>query len=590
MAQCRLDTVTAVPGPGRLSSDDGRFHDTRAAADRGCPRSLPRPAAGRRAGLAGAGRAGGHRHRGRGGRVCPAPTLRRGGTAEQRAGPHRVAGPDRAARPAAGRAERLGQPAAPRRGPGLPARRGPAERDPAGRAAGYRPGRRHGRLPGRRAGGRGAALRGRRLAALPGGRVPAAVDRAHRAVLDRACRVRRGRGPRPAGLPGTAPGDVRVQRGDVPPGGRARAVDRRQPGPQPLLLDGHGRTPGGRGARRPGRPRARQGHRLPRGQHGAQRPARPALARARRRDAVDVRGPRPRPRPGVVDRPGAGAGRIPGAGRVDRARGPVHARRDRRAGGGAGAARGHRRGPDGGSVTHGAGVPGGEGRRLRVGLVGTGLIAQVMHLHYLTELADRFEIAAVADLDAGSARACAGQYRVPLVFTDWREMLRHPLDAVMVLTSGSHAPIAVAAAQAGMAVFVEKPMCFSVAEGREMVAAAEQAGVTLMVGYPKRYDPAFTRFQKEAAQLSEARLMRVTTFESPIAAYVGHYSLLPREPPPADVLRRFRDDNDRRVRAAIGGASSLERAVYETVLLDTLVHELNAIRGVLGEPDRLDYV
>jgi predicted dehydrogenase len=47
-----------------------------------------------------------------------------------------------------------------------------------------------------------------------------------------------------------------------------------------------------------------------------------------------------------------------------------------------------------------------------------------------------------------------------------------------VLTSGNHAPIAVAAAQAGLHVFTEKPMCFSAAEGREMVAAAEQAGVT----------------------------------------------------------------------------------------------------------------
>ena len=36
-------------------------------------------------------------------------------------------------------------------------------------------------------------------------------------------------------------------------------------------------------------------------------------------------------------------------------------------------------------------------------------------------------------------------------------------------------------------------MCFSAAEGRAMVAAAEQAGVKLMVGYPKRYDPAFAR-------------------------------------------------------------------------------------------------
>ena len=48
--------------------------------------------------------------------------------------------------------------------------------------------------------------------------------------------------------------------------------------------------------------------------------------------------------------------------------------------------------------------------RIRVGLVGTGVIAQVMHLHYLTELADRFEVAAVCDLDGESARACAGRY------------------------------------------------------------------------------------------------------------------------------------------------------------------------------------
>ena len=44
--------------------------------------------------------------------------------------------------------------------------------------------------------------------------------------------------------------------------------------------------------------------------------------------------------------------------------------------------------------------------------VGTGLIAQVMHLHYLTELDDRFEIAAVCDIAADSARACAERYRI----------------------------------------------------------------------------------------------------------------------------------------------------------------------------------
>jgi predicted dehydrogenase len=230
--------------------------------------------------------------------------------------------------------------------------------------------------------------------------------------------------------------------------------------------------------------------------------------------------------------------------------------------------------------------------RVRVGLVGTGVIAQVMHLHYLAELADRFEVAAVCDLDGECARAAAERYGIPVVFTDWRELLAHPLDAVMVLTSGSHAPIAEAAARAGRHVFVEKPMCYSAAEGRAMVAAADQAGVILMVGYPKRYDPAFARMREEAARLDGARLLRVTTFESPFRPYVGHYPLLPRVPLPAEVAAGLRKDSDERIEAAVGGdrgATDLERQVYDTVLLDTLVHELNTVRGLLGEPTRLDY-
>jgi predicted dehydrogenase len=230
--------------------------------------------------------------------------------------------------------------------------------------------------------------------------------------------------------------------------------------------------------------------------------------------------------------------------------------------------------------------------KVRVGLVGTGVIAQVMHLHYLAELAERFDVAAVCDLDGEAARACAERYGIPATaaFTDWRELVAHPLDAVMVLTSGSHAPIAEAAARAGRHVFVEKPMCYSAAEGRAMVAAAEAAEVVLMVGYPKRYDPAFARMREETARLEDARLLRVTTFESPFRPYVGHYPLLPRVPLPADIAESLQADSNERIRAAVGPeATDLERQVYEMVLLDTLVHELNTVRGLLGEPTRVDY-
>jgi predicted dehydrogenase len=230
-------------------------------------------------------------------------------------------------------------------------------------------------------------------------------------------------------------------------------------------------------------------------------------------------------------------------------------------------------------------------RRLRTGVVGTGIIAQVMHLHYLAELSDLFEVAAVCDVIPESAWATGKRYGIDATYTDWRDMIREPLDAVLVLTSGSHAPIAVAAAQAGLHVLVEKPMCFSVAEGKAMVAASEQAEVTLMVAYPKRYDPAYLRFQKEAREIADPRMLRVTTFESPFRPYIEHYPLLPPVPVPDDVAARLRAETDASIRSAIGDhAGQAERQAYHLVLLDTLVHEINTVRGMLGEPDRLDYV
>lgn len=228
--------------------------------------------------------------------------------------------------------------------------------------------------------------------------------------------------------------------------------------------------------------------------------------------------------------------------------------------------------------------------RLRVGVVGAGLIAQVMHLHYLRELSDRFEISVLCDIAADNAAASAQRYGVPKVCTDWRELLSEPIDALLVLTAGSHAPMAIAAAEAGLHVLVEKPMCFSTTEAKAMIQAADSAGVTLMVAYNKRYDPAYLRFQEEASALTDARLLRVTTLESPFQPYVGHYPLAPISSPPEFVLEKLRADTSASITDAIGDADEFLRRTYHSVLLDTLVHELNAVRGLLGEPDRLDYV
>ena len=239
---------------------------------------------------------------------------------------------------------------------------------------------------------------------------------------------------------------------------------------------------------------------------------------------------------------------------------------------------------------HTVATPSAKPNRLRVGVIGAGLIAQVMHLHYLRELSDLFEISAICDVASENAAASADRYAVKSMTTDWRELLREPIDAVLVLTGGSHAPMAIEAARAGIHVLVEKPMCFSSTEAAAMVDAADAAGVTLMVAYNKRYDPAYLRFRDEVAGLPDPRFLRITTLESPIPPYAAHYPLSPVARPPDAVLERLRADSEASISDAIGDVDPVLRRIYQSVLLDTLVHELNAVRGLLGEPDRLDYV
>jgi predicted dehydrogenase len=76
-------------------------------------------------------------------------------------------------------------------------------------------------------------------------------------------------------------------------------------------------------------------------------------------------------------------------------------------------------------------------------------------------------------------------------FPDYHDLLaRVELDAVIVATThAALAPAALAALAAGRHVFCEKPLARSAAEARPVVAAAERAGRSLMVGYVLRYDP-----------------------------------------------------------------------------------------------------
>ncbi|MEO5510312.1 MAG: Gfo/Idh/MocA family oxidoreductase [Longimicrobiales bacterium] len=128
--------------------------------------------------------------------------------------------------------------------------------------------------------------------------------------------------------------------------------------------------------------------------------------------------------------------------------------------------------------------------KVRVGVLGLGAIAQVVHLPVLSEIAD-VELVAVCDADKPKARAIAARFGIPHVFASDEEVFKSDLiDALVICTpSHLHEPQAIAALDAGKHVLVEKPLALSADACARVVAAAERAGKVLMVAMNNRFRP-----------------------------------------------------------------------------------------------------
>lgn len=129
--------------------------------------------------------------------------------------------------------------------------------------------------------------------------------------------------------------------------------------------------------------------------------------------------------------------------------------------------------------------------KVKAGIIGCGGIANGKHLPAIRDLGEA-ELLAFCDLIPERAQKAAREYGVPgaKVFTDYKELLREPLDVVYVCTPNrSHCPITVDALHAGKHVMCEKPMALNYKEAMSMVKASEETGKLLTIGYQNRYRP-----------------------------------------------------------------------------------------------------
>ncbi len=225
-------------------------------------------------------------------------------------------------------------------------------------------------------------------------------------------------------------------------------------------------------------------------------------------------------------------------------------------------------------------------RRVRIGVIGCGAIAQIQHLPFLSELAEEFELVAVCDVSAKAASHAAQQFHVPRTFTDYRELLAADIDAVLLCQTDPKSQSIVDSLAAGKHVFAEKPICFSPAEFEAIARAIAAAQKVALAGYVKLYEPAFERAWTEVAEMEDIRFVQVNHLHPHNDLHVGQFRTRSFGDVPRSAIEQKKSERARAVHDAIGNVGPEITRVFG-ILSGSLIHDLYGLRALFGLPERV---
>jgi myo-inositol 2-dehydrogenase / D-chiro-inositol 1-dehydrogenase len=200
---------------------------------------------------------------------------------------------------------------------------------------------------------------------------------------------------------------------------------------------------------------------------------------------------------------------------------------------------------------------------LNIGLIGAGRIGRVHGVHLATRIPGA-RLAAVADVNLPAAESLAAQCHTT-AYQDYQRILDDPAIQSVAICSATdtHARIIAEAAQAGKHIFCEKPIDYDLQKIDTALAAVEQAGVKLMVGFNRRFDPNFRKVRElvSAGRVGDVHLLRITSRDP--------------APPPIEYVR-------------VSGGMLLDMTIHDfdmaRYLTDSEVVEVYAAGGVLVDP------
>lgn len=232
-------------------------------------------------------------------------------------------------------------------------------------------------------------------------------------------------------------------------------------------------------------------------------------------------------------------------------------------------------------------------RRVRVGVIGLGEVAQTIHLPILEQVRAEHVLVAICDVSPSLLAFIGDRYGIPAEarHAGMRDLVaRDDLDAVFVLNSDEyHAECAIAALNAGKHVLIEKPMCLTEDEADAIIAARDASGRQAMVGYMRRFAPAFVQAVDAVAALDRSEIAYVR-----VRDIIGANRLFIEQSTnvfyPTDIPASLRADRAARAQAVtttIFGDPADERARTWRLLCGLSSHDLSAMRELVGMPARV---
>ena len=229
--------------------------------------------------------------------------------------------------------------------------------------------------------------------------------------------------------------------------------------------------------------------------------------------------------------------------------------------------------------------------RFRIGVIGCGSVAQIVHLPTLYQLSHLFEVTAICDLSDKVLAGVGAAWGIETRVRHYQELLAlDTVDAVLIANpSGYHAEVAIAALHAGMHVLVEKPMCMTLAENDAVIAAQTSAGKIVQVGTMRRYAPAFIEACRIVKAMDDIRLAKVHDIIGRNSLIIDPTSrVVKADDIPESASAAWRRRQDEQISAAIGAAPADLRTAYN-MMLGLSSHDTSAMREMLGMPLRVLY-